>query len=305
MSQNEMKHILCPECGKELNVPAHLSSFCCMYCGARIETQSPATPVSISDGEAGKAFYQANVLGVICSHLGIDKQVTSTQYDGAFAHYRARNEETFRQLELAVNAGVYTLEEAACDFLDKLEKHWAEDKERKQRPAAMLETDKFVIAVFLVPMIRSLKLSVSEGFCESLRAQWCDRHPKAPFYLGTYEDLSKGFQKKLLGLCFITTAICEFEGKSDDCEELTAFRSFRDGYLLSCPDGANLIQKYYDIAPGIVLHIDLSSDREAIYQDLRQRYLHPCFEDIQNGRPAQCKKRYTDMVLSLEKQYLS
>lgn len=304
MSQ-EMLQIQCSACGEMLSIPAQLSEFSCMYCGTRLQKEDYVPSVPLSEGEQGKVYYEAHILGTICNHLGIDKLVTGSEYAGAFEHYRQSNAETFSQLELAINAGVYTHEEAAAYFLDKLEEYWKTDKTRKQRQSLMLETDKFVIAVFLVPMIRSLQLSISERYCETLQKLWCSRHPKQPFYLGTYEALSKGFQKKILGLCFITTAICEFEGKGDDCEELTAFRNFRDGYLLSCPDGKELIETYYDIAPGIVLHIDHSSDRETIYRKLRKEYLQPCFEDIQNGRLQQCKKRYTDMVLTLKQQYLS
>ena len=91
-----------------------------------------------------------------------------------------------------------------------------------------------VIAIFLVPAIRKLALPTSEDFCDVLQKEWVRRYPKTPFYLGSYEEISTGFRKKILGLCFITTAVCEEEGKPDDCEELTAFRAFRDGYLKSC-----------------------------------------------------------------------
>ena len=130
------------------------------------------------------------------------------------------------------------------------------------------------------------------------------RYPKSPFYLGTYEELSGGFQKKFLGLCFITTAVCRHSGKPDDCQELTAFRGFRDGYLRACPDGPALIDEYYNIAPGIVLRIELSPDREARYANIRETYLEPCFADIQAGRLRQCKDRYVDMVRNLEQEYL-
>lgn len=70
-----------------------------------------------------------------------------------------------------------------------------------------------VIAIFLVPAIRKLALPTSEDFCDVLQKEWVRRYPKAPFYLGSYEEISTGFRKKILGLCFITTAVCEEEGK--------------------------------------------------------------------------------------------
>lgn len=295
----------CPLCGETLNIPAHLTEFSCMYCGARLTKEDLAPKLSASEGAQGKAYYEAHILDAIKNYIGIDKQVTGAEYADAFARYMQGNAETFRQLDTAVAAQVCSPEDAAAYFIDKLEDYWATDKTRKQRRSFLLETDKFVIAVFLVPMVRGLKLSISESYCEALQKLWCQRYPKAPFYIGTYEELSKGFQKKILGLCFITTAVCEHEGKADDCDELTAFRAFRDGYLRTCPDGDALIEKYYNIAPGIVLHIDLSCNRDSIYEDLRKTYLQPCYEDIQNGRLQQCKERYTKMVKSLERKYLS
>ena len=304
LSHTDTTTLLCPTCGQELTVPSHLEEFSCLYCGARLTKKEFPAPVSSSEGQQGMEYYRAHILEAITGYLGIDKEVTNAQYSAAFDRYRAGNEKTFAQLDLAVSAGIYTVEDAAADFLDQLEAHW-DHNNRKQRRNYMIDTDKFVIAVFLVPMIRELKLPCSESYCEALQKAWCQRHPKSPFYLGTYEEMNKGFEKKLLGLCFITTAICEFEGKGDDCEELTAFRGFRDGYLRSCPDGDSLISEYYDKAPGILLHIDLSRDRAKIYTDLRKQYLQPCYEDICHGRLQDCKKRYTEMVRSLERKYLN
>jgi len=296
-------NVICSKCGQALQIPAHLEEYSCLYCGARMTRQLPKK-ASAPEAEAGKEYYEAHILDVIRNHLGIDKLVTGKDFEGAFTHYRQSNEEIFVQLDAAVSGDAITTDDAAIMFLDLLEEYWQHSDDRKQSKNFMLETDKFVIAVFLVPMIRQLQLSISESYCESLRKHWCERHPKSVFYIGDYEDLSKGFQKKILGLCFITTAVCRHEGKTDDCEELTAFRAFRDGFLRSCPDGAALIEEYYNIAPGIVLHMDLSDNADILYAELRRTYLQPCYEDIQAGRLQQCKDRYTAMVRSLERKYL-
>ena len=304
LSHNDVMNLVCPTCGQNLTIPSHLEEFSCLYCGARLTKGDFAPPVPSSEGQAGREYYEAHILDAITGYLGIDKEVTNAQYTAAFARYRDGNAETFRQLDLAVSTGSLSLDEAVNCFLDRLEAHW-DNNQRKQRRNYMIDTDKFVIAVFLVPMVRELKLGCSEGYCEALQKSWCLRHPKSPFYLGTYAEMTKGFEKKLLGLCFITTAICEFEGKDDNCEELTAFRQFRDGFLRACPDGDQLIEEYYDKAPGILLHIDLARDRAMIYQKLRDNYLQPCYEDILAGRLPQCKERYVRMVRDLERKYLS
>lgn len=143
-------------------------------------------------------------------------------------------------------------------------------------------------------------------FADTLQAVWVERYPKSPFYVGDYETLVGGFRKKkFLGLCFITTAVCESEGKPDDCAELTAFRAFRDGYLKAQPDGTALIEEYYRIAPTIVMCIDVCGDRDARYAAIRKQYLQPCYNALQAGDLAGCKTKYVRMVRDLEREYLS
>ena len=86
---------------------------------------------------------------------------------------------------------------------------------------------------------------------------------------------------------------------------MTAFRRFRDGYLRACPDGDALIREYYETAPAIVLHMELSADRETRYKTLWSDFLMPCLRDIENGENEACKARYVRMVRELEKEYLS
>jgi len=100
--------------------------------------------------------------------------------------------------------------------------------------------------------------------------------------------------------CFITTAVCENAQKPDDCYELTAFRAFRDEWLSVQPDGNALIQEYYQIAPTIVAAINQREDRTVIYDQLWERFLHPCLQDIEAKRFADCKERYIRMVNELK-----
>lgn len=54
------------------------------------------------------------------------------------------------------------------------------------------------------------------------------------------------------GGCFITTALCEYEGKSDDCGELETLREFRDTYMLAEDNRRGMVAIYYAVAPIIV-----------------------------------------------------
>lgn len=289
----------CPQCKEILQIPTSLKEFSCMYCGARLH----AADLQTEEGSAVlcAAYYHAHVLEAITAYTGYERKLTRTEFEPAFAAYTKGNEEIFRQLDRAVSAGILTTEEAARDFLDQLEAHW----QTLRRTTALIDTHKFIIAIFLVPMVRKMELPCGEAYCQDLQAIWCQRRPKNPFYLGNYQDISGGFRKKYLGLCFITTAVCRDSGKPDDCAELSAFRTFRDGYLRSCPDGPALISEYYDVAPGIVTRIDLSSHPSEVYEALQRDYLEPCYADLRAGRLAQCKERYVQMVRELEQKYLN
>jgi len=161
-----------------------------------------------------------------------------------------------------------------------------------------------MLALYFVPMVRHLGLTVSDPFCYTLKENWAATYPKFKFEVGNYEMITSGFNKKFLGLCFITTAVCEYGGRPDDCYELTAFRGFRDGYLASSEGGSALIDEYYETAPAIVTCIDILGEKDTVYPMLREKYLSPCLDDIENGRYEDCKARYIDMVRTLQHKYL-
>ena len=104
--------------------------------------------------------------------------------------------------------------------------------------------------------------------------------------------------------CFITTAVCENFNKPDDCFELTAFRNFRDNWLMNQVDGKNLISEYYSIAPKIVASINKFADSEEIYKNIWNKYLEPCLEFIKSGDNFSCKNKYIEMVRDLKNLYL-
>ena len=104
--------------------------------------------------------------------------------------------------------------------------------------------------------------------------------------------------------CFITTAVCDSLGKSDDCYELTTFRHFRDNWLIHNPEGKLLIEQYYRIAPTIVWNINSSDKATDIYRSIWQQYLEPCLRFIENKDFASCKNLYVTMVSELQKTYL-
>lgn len=117
------------------------------------------------------------------------------------------------------------------------------------------------------------------------------------------ESLNQPPQNQNSG-CFITTAVCDTFGKSDDCYELTTFRKFRDEWLTVQPDGRSLILEYYEIAPRIVANINRLSEAKKIYKNIWKQYLAPCLNFINCGDNFSCKQKYIDMVHELKKLYL-
>ena len=101
--------------------------------------------------------------------------------------------------------------------------------------------------------------------------------------------------------CFITTAVCEYFGKPDDCDELNKLRNFRDTWLRNQPDGPELIAKYYNTAPLIVSLMKASPKYNEYCQDLWDNYIKKCIELIDKGEFEACKDLYCKMFHYTEK----
>lgn len=294
----------CIQCGEELRVPSHLEQFSCMYCGQKL-SQSDITKPQIpleGDSDALMAAVLANIAKCVINYRESRSCITKAAYFPFFEDMEAFCAPIFKDLDMACalepSSRNALLEQAVNTLLNGLEADWATNR----KPKLVLDDDKMTIAIFLVPMVGKMKLAISQDFNRMLHENWMARHPKNAFLIGDYDDIAEGFRKKFK-LCFITTAVCESRGLPDDCAQLTAFRQFRDGYLMSQPEGTALVAEYYDIAPGIVTCIDHCADRSARYEAIGQDFLDPCYAQLQAGKLADCQQTYTAMVQSLRKTY--
>ncbi len=158
------------------------------------------------------------------------------------------------------------------------------------------------MAVYVIPIINHNKKEDCVAVARRMVELW-NKKGVTPMQLSysTYEDIAGGFKKRF---CYITTAVCDSQNKSDDCYELTAFRSFRDEYMLASPEGRELVKEYYEIAPGIVLMIDMQKNAKEIYDDIYRNYLMPCLSWIEEGDKEACQEHYVSMVRELEEKYL-
>lgn len=98
------------------------------------------------------------------------------------------------------------------------------------------------------------------------------------------------------GGCYITTAACEYYGKTDDCYELTVLRHFRDEWLVKQPQGLALVSKYYENAPNLVELIKQSEDYNSICLEIMNKGINPCIELINSGKFEECQTLYIEMV---------
>ncbi len=156
------------------------------------------------------------------------------------------------------------------------------------------------VAAFLFPAILQYKGESSKSLLEHLQKRWKEAFPKSNISAAPYEDIEKGFHRKW---CYITTAACQVRGMDDDCEELNMLRNYRDTYMMSLPDGEQMIRDYYDVAPSIVKHIDKQPDSVRIYNDIWDQYIGPCIEDIRAGKMEECMELYISMVLNMKDRY--
>lgn len=118
--------------------------------------------------------------------------------------------------------------------------------------------------------------------------------PSNPAAPKTNSSKSKG------SFCFISTVVCDYLGKDDNCAELQMLRNYRDSWLRNQPDGQKLIAEYYNQAPLLVSKLQLSQDYETHCQYLWDHYLNPCFKLIEDEDFDECKNLYMAMYQYLK-----
>lgn len=297
--------LTCPACGKEIQIPADLEAFSCLYCGAKhrmADLLAPEAPTGSAD-EADRAYVEDHLIDCVRDYPNYFKQFNKKKYASAYEAHREAIRPTYEAMDRWICAQPANREALLEGFADSFLVQWEAYQSgrgrtgRKQREFS----DKLTLAWFTVPAIRSLGLSVSEDYPAVLRDRFSEKYPDNRFEVGTYEDISGGFRKH--GFCFVTTAVCEAEGKPDDCAELTAFRAFRDGWLSGTEQGRTMIAEYYELAPAVVAAMRYGDDEAARCAELRRDWLAPCYEALQRGDNAACLRTYTDMMRSLQKKY--
>ena len=183
----------CPKCGAELQIPAELQEFSCMYCGARLNRDAlaaqPAVTPQCDAAEAEAAWRAASgkLAGCIRNYPGYNRKILRDEFENAFAEYEAGTRPVFEELNAAVcamDAGrAELLEQSAEKMLDDLEAAWQADPKWKGKNSRSVirDDDKIILAIFFVPALRKQKLPISEELSSRIQEKWMQRHPDSPF----------------------------------------------------------------------------------------------------------------------------
>ncbi len=170
---------------------------------------------------------------------------------------------------------------------------------RKKEPTGI--DYNMAMAVYVVPMLVYQHDPVNERIATRMVEIWNESKVTGlPLQKSNYEQIAGGFRK---GLCFITTAVCEYQGKTDECQELTTLREYRDQYLGQSQEGRAMVEEYYEIAPILVLSIEMHREPGKIYEEIYQEYLRPCVEYAKKKENEKCRDLYADMVGSLRQRF--
>lgn len=152
------------------------------------------------------------------------------------------------------------------------------------------------MVMYVFPGIIATQREYAFYIAETIGKKWPEIFGGNELGCADYDTINSGFKRKL---CYITTAVCDSLGKEDDCEELNMLRDFRDGYMTMLPSGKQMIEEYYETAPGIVQRINLMENATQIYSKLYKEYICPCIDMIKKGRLNECLNHYRDMVEKL------
>lgn len=97
------------------------------------------------------------------------------------------------------------------------------------------------------------------------------------------------------GPCYITDAVMQNEGASDQAPELVTLRWFRDNVLARTPEGQALIEEYYRTAPAAVEAIKQHPQGQQALQAILTQYIQPAVQAIQAGQYDQALSIYAEM----------
>lgn len=299
---------VCPHCSGVLKLPVDRETVICMYCGGSV-TIDLAGDVGREDDVVEKRdchiYVKRSLENFPAMLLAIKdplKDFRKVLYEKKFQEYQNAHLDTMNSIEEA-----FLMLEGSNDFIVNLAEvmvHQAQAlitaTHNKRKQMEILTNFNLSIVVYVNPALQMNNIRSGKAVAMELIRQWKVQFPETNLKLSDFEGIQSGFRRRF---CYITTAVCESLGKTDDCYELTLLRNYRDHFLMSQTDGADLIHRYYDVAPTIVRRMARDQDCLVIYRKIWNEYLYPCIQMIENNKPDVCLVLYTRMMRELERTY--
>ena len=195
-----------------------------------------------------------------------------------------------------------TVSEYASEFADLFTgvfKSEYDQISKKGKKSTYVVNHNSPLVIYIMPAILNYSAKWCKPLVEAIVKKWNETFDCNIGY-GTFEDIKGGFKTKL---CYITTAVCDNQGKADDCYELNLLRDYRDNILAKEEGGEDIISEYYNVAPTIVKRINRSENPSLVYESLYNNYILSCVKDIEKKNFESCKETYTSMVEELKSKY--
>lgn len=230
------------------------------------------------------------------------KDFKKETYSELFNTYREKNKGFFEELDklLAEEEAAEELAALSTLIVDYAAGEMEKLKGKMKRESEQLNYNMFM-AVYFIPAVLEGKQENAKNFTDGICEKWAERFKGNQIKSAEFDTIMGGFKTKL---CYITTAVCKSLHKPENCYELELLRDYRDNYLMQTGRGAELVAKYYDIAPTIVKRIDKSGNAEAKYRYIWENWLKPCIAAIENKALEECGRTYVDMVEELQDEYI-
>lgn len=223
-------------------------------------------------------------------------------YSTLFSEYMEKNHDFFHALNqiLVSDEDKSIYHELANHIIEYAEKMLKQSEGKIKKESIQLNLNMFM-AIYFLPAILEGKQTNAQEFADIVCEKWAVKFKGSNIQNADFASIQSGFKSKL---CYVTTAVCKSLNKPEDCYELKLLKDYRDQYLAGTDNGAELIQRYYDIAPTIVKRIDKSENAEEKYSYIWERYLKPCIAYIEHDKKEECGKTYIRMIEELQDQYV-
>ena len=224
------------------------------------------------------------------------------EYKATFQRAYGEYEAVFEQIAIICGESKERITEFAAVLPALLKSELVKLTAKRKKEALQMEYNT-VMVTYIIPLLGNYsKNGTLDLLIEELIKQWNEVGTGTmPIGRASFGEIQGGFKSRF---CYITTAVCKNLQETDDCYELNLLRNYRDTYLLKEKDGAELVERYYDIAPTIVKRIERETDANSIYKNIWQTYLKPCVNYIEEKNYTSCKTLYTKMVRELQHTYI-